>query len=85
MLKLQLNDPTVYVDLDGKLVYGTVVEVIQWTGGKKGFTYYVRHESGSTGEFRSDDKHLFKKGAKIPRKILEEHLTPEESEDETDD
>ena len=66
---LQLNDPTVYVAMDGRLVNGTVVEVIEWTGGKPGFTYYVRHDNGSTGEFRSDDKYLFKKGTKIP-----EHL-----------
>ena len=46
---LQLNDPTVYVAMDGRLVNGTVVEVIEWTGGKPGFTYYVRHDNGSTG------------------------------------
>lgn len=35
---LQLNDRTVYVAMDGRLVNGTVVEVIEWTGGKPGFT-----------------------------------------------
>ena len=80
-VKLQVNDKTVYVDLDGSLLHGTVESVVKWTF-KKGFTYYVRHDNGALGEFRWTDRHIFKEGAKIPRRILEEHLTCSEDSDD---
>lgn len=86
MLRLNVGDRTVYVDMFGRHIHGTVVRVQEWTS-KNGFTYYVRHDKDThgTGEFRSDDKFLFKEGDTIPQKILDACMTDYESSECSDD
>ena len=73
MLKLNKGDRTAYVNSCGAIIKGVVTRAITWTMGD-GFTYYVRHDDGAVGEFRSDSKYLFKDGDPIPEEILQEHL-----------
>ena len=75
MLQLKEGDRTAYINICGAIIKGVVTRVIEWTTmGRNGFTYYVRHDDGSVGEFRSDGKYLFKDGDPIPEEILQEHL-----------
>ena len=65
MLLLDVGDRAYYIKDPARpefMVYGDVVQVIPWTQGRKGFTWYVRFDHGGVGEFRSDsDKgYLFK-------------------------
>jgi hypothetical protein len=71
MLILQVGDRTIYVNDSGHLIHGQVSSVVKWTRGTEGFTYYVKHDYGGIGEFRSTDKCLFKEGDDIPREVYD--------------
>ena len=52
---LRVGDRTLCYDGTGG-VRGVVTRVLPWvTGLRRGFTYFVTHDSGAVGEFHPDD------------------------------
>ena len=85
-LELKVGDRVVYITDIGEQIKGTVTKVHEHTkGGRRvTYSYSVKHDYGvdydAVGQFRWNDKYLFKDGEPIPESILKECSVEDEDE-----